>query len=104
MRYSRSHSGIFLFFILALGTTQTQAAKSVHEKTRIPKDVDLVHETYLPVVDKLPFDDTRKQDIRNKPDTVTAQKTLLQTRYDLSDNPSDIKIAGCQAPCRPFPY
>lgn len=94
MHHTHLRAGFVLAAAFSWGISNIHAAPTVHEKAHIPKDVDLVHETYIPVVDKAPFDEVRKQDIKDKPSVTSDQKSLLQNRYDLSDKPSDIKMSG----------
>src|SRR5690606_37758531 len=57
-------------------------------------DVDAVHETYLPVVQDKSAAEAMKADVEAKPEFVERQKQLLNRRYDLSDNPSDVQMSG----------
>jgi cytochrome c peroxidase len=54
-----------------------------------PKD-----QTYMPVVPTKSFDDIYKQDTSEKDKVMRDQKTLLEKRYDLRDDPSDIQMSG----------
>src|SRR5690348_2012021 len=54
-----------------------------------PKD-----QTYMPVVPTKSFEDTFKADTAEKDEVLERQKSLLATRYDLSDNPSDVQMSG----------
>lgn len=67
---------------------------STHEKNKIPADVDLVHETYLPVVPPMKFPEAMRTDIKDKPGVMKRQSSLLQQRYDLSNNPSGVDMSG----------
>jgi cytochrome c peroxidase len=54
-----------------------------------PKD-----QTYMPVVPTGSFEDIYKADTSEKDDVVARQKSLLEKRYDLRDNPSDVQMSG----------
>lgn len=69
---------------------------STHEKNNIPADVDLVHETYLPVVPPMKFPEAMRTDIKDKPGVMQRQASLLKQRYDLSNNPSNVDMSGGQ--------
>jgi cytochrome c peroxidase len=54
-----------------------------------PKD-----QTYMPVVPTKSFDEIYKGDTEEKDEVLARQKALLDKRYDLSDNPSDVQMSG----------
>jgi cytochrome c peroxidase len=54
-----------------------------------PKD-----QTYMPVVPTKSFDDIYKGDTGEKDAVMEAQKSLLEKRYDLSDNASNVPMSG----------
>jgi cytochrome c peroxidase len=54
-----------------------------------PKD-----QTYMPVVPTKSFDEVYKADSGAKDDVNARQKALLEKRYDLSDNPSNVQMSG----------
>jgi cytochrome c peroxidase len=51
-------------------------------------------QTYSPVVPIKSFDDIYKQDTADKAKVMSDQKALLERRYDLGDNPSDVPMSG----------
>jgi cytochrome c peroxidase len=51
-------------------------------------------QTYMPVVVNESFDQIFAKDTGEKDDVMGRQKALLEKRYDLGDNPSDVKMAG----------
>ena len=63
-----------------------------------PKDVDPIHETYLPVVIKEDFATIMENDVAMRPKTMKRQQQLLDRRYDLSDNPSDVMMSAGRKP------
>jgi hypothetical protein len=69
-----------------------------HEKMGIPKEVDPIHETYLPVMQEKNFQSTMQQDSKQKPTVMERQMELLENRYDLSDRPSEVKMSGERQP------
>jgi cytochrome c peroxidase len=50
--------------------------------------------TYLPVVPTKTFEEIHQQDTAEKPNVMNAQETLLATRYDLRNNPSNVQMSG----------
>jgi cytochrome c peroxidase len=54
-----------------------------------PKD-----QTYMPVVPTKSFDEVFKADSAAKDDVNARQRALLENRYDLSDNPSQVQMSG----------
>ncbi|MFW5906128.1 MAG: hypothetical protein ACOCTJ_00995, partial [Desulfobia sp.] len=69
-----------------------------NEKMGIPGDVDPVHETYLPVMMDQDFDTMMKKDKEMKPEIMERQEKLLERRYDLSDNPSEVMMSAGRKP------
>ncbi|TVM14601.1 cytochrome B6 [Oceanidesulfovibrio indonesiensis] len=65
-----------------------------HERMGIPEDVDPIAETYMPVVIEKDFETIMEQDVADKPDVMKRQQELLERRYDLSDNPSDVMMSA----------
>jgi cytochrome c peroxidase len=50
--------------------------------------------TYLPVVPTKTFEEVHQQDTADKPNVMNAQQALLEGRYDLRNNPSDVQMSG----------
>jgi hypothetical protein len=69
-----------------------------HEKMGIPKDVDPIHETYLPVVQEQNPQTLMQQEIEQKDQGMERQRQLLERRYDLSHRPSDVMMSGGKKP------
>jgi len=65
---------------------------------QVPKDVDPIVETYMPVVIEKSFDEIMKKDVMDKPRYMKRQMELLERRYDLSDRPSDAMMSGGRKP------
>lgn len=65
-----------------------------HEKMGIPKDVDPIVETYMPVMIEKDFETIMKEDVADKPQVMKEQQELLERRYDLSDKPSDVMMSA----------
>jgi len=55
---------------------------------------DLPDQTYMPVVVEKSFDEIQMQDKATKDDFMERQEELLEKRYDLSDNPSDVMMSA----------
>ncbi|HEX3600567.1 MAG TPA: cytochrome B6, partial [Lacipirellulaceae bacterium] len=51
-------------------------------------------QTYMPVVPTKSFEETLKQDSADKDKVMSDQQSLLEKRYDLRDDPSDVKMSG----------
>jgi len=64
----------------------------------IPKDVDPIVETYMPVVIEKSFEETMKQDVKERSKYMERQMDLLERRYDLSDRPADVMMSGGRKP------
>jgi cytochrome c peroxidase len=58
-----------------------------------PKD-----QTYMPVVPTKSFEDIYQGDTDEKDEVLARQKALLEKRYDLSDNASDVQMSGKRKP------
>ncbi|MBM9603768.1 cytochrome B6 [Desulfopila inferna] len=71
-----------------------QAEYESHEKMGIPEDVDPIHSTYIPVVIKESLQSTMEKDKAMKAEVMARQQTLLERRYDLSDNPSEVMMSA----------
>ncbi|MFN2356098.1 MAG: hypothetical protein ABR512_16510, partial [Desulfopila sp.] len=82
-----------IFGVTLLSTaTFIQAQYESKKKMGIPEDVDPVHATYIPVVSDQDFETMMKKDQEMKAKIMDRQKQLLERRYDLSDNPSDVMM------------
>ena len=77
-----------LMALTAMGVTWAQ----------MPEDVDPIVETYMPVVIDQTFDEIMKKDVAEKPTYMKRQMELLERRYDLSDQPSDVMMSGGRKP------
>src|SRR6476620_1100276 len=84
--FSRKGRRLFqgVSFAAVLGVAAVAAADE-----KGPKD-----QTYIPVVVNESFDEISAKDTGEKDDVMSRQKALLEKRYDLSDNASDVKMAG----------
>ncbi|WP_235896761.1 cytochrome B6 [Oceanidesulfovibrio marinus] len=65
-----------------------------HKQMGIPDDVDPILETYMPVVIHESFKSIMDKDVAEKPEVMKRQQALLEERYDLSDNPSDVMMSA----------
>jgi len=55
---------------------------------------DLPDQTYMPVKIDQSFESTMAKDKAAKPDVMQRQQRLLETRYDLGDDPSGVMMSG----------
>lgn len=69
-----------------------------NEKMGIPGDVDPIHETYLPVMMDRDFKTMMEKDKAMKSEIMEGQENLLERRYDLSDNPSEVMMSAGRKP------
>jgi len=76
---------VILSCLIAIGAIQAQE--------RIEPS-DLSGQTYMPVVIEKDFEQIQQQDKATKNKYMQRQKELLEKRYDLSDNPSDVMMSG----------
>jgi cytochrome c peroxidase len=53
-----------------------------------------VENTYMPVVPTKSFEEIHQQDTAAKANVMNAQKTLLESRYDVRNNPSNAQMSG----------
>ena len=61
-------------------------------ESRLPPEVD-TGESYSPVVVP-PFQEIYEKDVAEREEVLQRQKQLLEARYDLSDNPSDVWMSA----------
>ena len=78
---------------LIMGVTASLPAQSTNMHMGIPEIADPVHQTYLPVITG-DFEKMMETDVADKAGYMKRQQELLQRRYDLTDNPSDVKMSG----------
>ena len=78
---------------LIMGVTASSPAQSTNMHMGIPENADPVHQTYLPVITG-DFEKMMETDVADKAGYMKRQQELLQRRYDLTDNPSDVKMSG----------
>ncbi len=50
--------------------------------------------TYMPVTDDMTFEQIYQKDTGEKDEVMAHQKALLEKRYDLRDDPSDVQMSG----------
>lgn len=90
------YRGVVLAVIVLFAVTITQAQERktspAVDESHLPKEIDR-KQSYLPVVVP-PFEEVHKKDVAALPKLVERQNKLLQARYDLSDNPSDVWMSG----------
>jgi len=84
--------------LLAVVQAQSSPQRKPGTAPGIPAGIDPIHETYLPVVIEEEFGNIMKKDAADLPAVTRRQLELLQARYDLSDTPSDVMMAGGRRP------
>lgn len=72
---------------------QQNARDQEQRAGRLPKEVD-TGQSYSPVVMERDFQTVYKEESAKKEEVMARQRKLLEQRYDLSDNPSDIWMSG----------
>ncbi|MFW5810916.1 MAG: cytochrome B6 [Thermodesulfobacteriota bacterium] len=63
----------------------------------IPESADPIHETYIQVVTE-DFETIMEKDVEEKSEFMERQQELLERRYDLSDNPSEVMMSAERKP------
>ncbi len=85
----------YLVAALAVGALFTGGLFGQEPEGEPPKIKDVgVADSFLPVVIDEDFDDVFAKDTAEKEDFMQRQRKLLEERYDLSDNPSDVMMSG----------
>ena len=90
MNHSSSRFGRSTFGLVALATTAT----TIMWGGQLAKGAAPTDQTYMPVVPTKSFDEVLKQDSADKAKVMSDQKALLEKRYDLRDNPSNVPMSG----------
>lgn len=72
----------------------TSAVRGEEQENRKAKSPNLPRQTYMPVVIDEPFETTMQRDTEQQDDFMARQKALMQQRYELSDNGSEIMMSG----------
>jgi len=99
MRLSRvKTASVVGLVLLASGAIVLAGGYESHEKMGIPKNVDPIHETYLPVMVEQDFESIMKADMKAKSKFMKRHEKLLEDRYDLSDRPSDVMMSAGRKP------
>jgi cytochrome c peroxidase len=96
MRFRTDLPGWILLGLAAVvvGCMAVQAGKPMMEMKK-PTALDGGRaQTYFPVVPAKPFEEVKAHDEQMQPKMQQRQETLLERRYDLSDNPSDVWMSG----------
>jgi cytochrome c peroxidase len=85
----------YLVAALAMGALFTGSLFGQEPEGEPPKIEDVgPADSFLPVVIDEDFDDVLEKDTAEKEDFMQRQRKLLEERYDLSDNPSDVMMSG----------
>ena len=83
-------------------SAQTEAemeeATTVGDIENIQKDMPYQVATYMEVLKGMTFEEMMAADVAQKDALQERQRKLLQRRYDLSDNPSDVMMAAGRKP------
>lgn len=80
--------GFLVATLVGVSLAQNNGKKPVQR----PPEID--RNTYLPVVPDKPFDKVREEDREAKPQVMGQQQLLLQSRYDLGDHPTEVKMSA----------
>ncbi|MCB2184313.1 MAG: cytochrome B6 [Desulfobulbaceae bacterium] len=83
---------------LLLSVAPSKAGYESNQKMGIPRNVDAIHTTYLPVMVDTEFDTMKKIDMQMKNKIMERQQVLLERRYDLRNRPSDIMMSAGRKP------
>jgi cytochrome c peroxidase len=77
-----------VILICLIACTQMQRAQTMAQTPDLPE------QTYMPVVVEKDFEQIKMSDSSTKDRFMNRQKDLLEMRYDLSDNPSNVMMSG----------
>jgi cytochrome c peroxidase len=90
------HAGRVIAFLclLVVSLGIHLAVHAQQTKTNRQKTPSLPDQTYMPVVIDEDFGAIYENDVQQKDAVMNRQQALLQQRYDLSDNPSDMMMSG----------
>lgn len=93
MTYLRILSGLTVVVVGAVIVFALQ--RSANSQPQQPTDNRDAQrpQTYSPTIVP-PFDQVYEEDTAQKPNVMAEQKMLLEARYDLSDNPSEVWMSG----------
>ncbi len=80
-----------------IGLTAPLQAQSTNKQMGIPESADPIHETYIQVVTE-DFETIMEKDVEEKSEFMERQQELLERRYDLSDNPSEVMMSAERKP------
>src|SRR3954453_6420318 len=83
---SRWRAGFCVVTMISLLSATTNAQKLTPAKAK--------DNTYMPVLVQESFEEIYQKDTGEKDGVMEAQKSLLDKRYDLRDNPSDVQMSG----------
>ncbi|MCO8121310.1 cytochrome B6 [Stieleria sp. TO1_6] len=78
----------------AFAAAQFFVVNSVANAQQSKTPPSLPDQTYMPVVIEKPFAETMMQDAGQKESVMQQQNRLLESRYDLSDNASELMMSG----------
>ncbi len=79
-----------MFFLFALGLTAVALAGAVGWAD----DVQLPDQTYMPVKIDEDFETIKARDVEAKAEVMQRHRELLEARYDLRDDPSEVMMSG----------
>ena len=89
MRQKRNLAAAAAALALAFAFTATQAQMRDEEKEMAQKQ-----NSYMPVVIEDSFETLMERDVAVRDDVLQKQQELLELRYDLSDDPSDVLMSA----------
>ena len=97
MENKPNHIGLPYFKAIATSTLLLAcvlpALAQENNRGNLPKEVD-ADQTYMKVVEDRPFEEIFKEDSGQKDEVMAEQMELLNRRYDLRDDPSDLWMSG----------
>ena len=86
-------AGLGTVLLLGLASAQENPQRRAPGEENLPKEVD-AKQSYLPVVPEKPFEEVYESDRAEKDEIQQRQKSLLEERYDLRDDPSDVEMSA----------
>lgn len=72
---------------------QQETPNDSSSESQLPEQVD-ADQSYMKVLQEKDFQEVFQADSQKKPEVMEQQQSLLQQRYDLSDNPSEVDMSA----------
>ena len=94
-----THSQLLVCRIHSVVLTVLIGLFSANANAQTAQQLQAGENTYSPVVPTKTFEQIFQEDSAAKNQVLNAQKALLESRYDLRNNPSNVQMSGNRKPC-----